>query len=89
MCVVLLGGRYVPALATRFVDHTHGAARVFTYFYVSGREGRPGARFKVVCANDRGGGRHRVKINPRFSQVKCAKVMRKFVAYCIANFWRE
>ena len=26
MCVVLLGGRYVPALATRFVDHTHGAA---------------------------------------------------------------
>jgi len=26
VAVVLLGGRYVPALATRFVDHTHGAA---------------------------------------------------------------
>ena len=71
------------------VDHTHGAARVFTYFYVSGKEGKPGARFKVVCANDRGGGRHRVRINPRFSRAKCAKVMGKFVAYCIANFWRE
>ena len=26
VCVVLFGGRYFPALATRFVDHTHGAA---------------------------------------------------------------
>ena len=70
------------------VDHTHGAAQVFTYFYVSGKEGKPGARFKVVCANDRGGGRHRVKINPHFSRAKCAKVMGKFVAYCIAKVWR-
>ena len=72
------------------VFHVHDAGgaveqMVCSYFFVAGK----GSKWRVAYTNSRGKNRHRVKLNPKFSQSKCTVMVEKFVAYCVANFWRE